>query len=291
MSDIISIQSHVAYGYVGNRAAVFPLQRLGWDVTAVNTVQFSNHTGYGRFTGDVFSADHIRDVVDGIEALTGFADVRALLTGYMGDQATGTAVLDALARLRAVRAETLYCCDPVMGDTGRGFFVREGLPEWMRDHALPAADIVTPNQFELAWLAGREIATRDDAVAAAAALRTRGPRVVLVTSLVVEDSQADRIAMLVDTAEGSWRVSTPLIDFETPPNGAGDFTAAMFLAGCLELGLGGDGPARALARTAAAVRILLEATHAAGSRELALIAAQNEIAAASGEAVTIERLR
>ncbi|AWN16698.1 pyridoxal kinase PdxY [Salinisphaera sp. LB1] len=291
MSEIISIQSHVAYGYVGNRAAVFPLQRLGWDVTAVNTVQFSNHTGYGRFTGEVFSAAHIREVVDGIEALTGFAGVRALLTGYMGDQATGAAVLDALARLRAAHPQALYCCDPVMGDTGRGFFVRDGLPQWMRDHALPAADIVTPNQFELAWLADRDITTRDDAVTAAAALRRRGPRVVLVTSLVVDDSQADRIAMLVDTADGSWRVSTPLIHFDPPPNGAGDFTAAVFLAGCLELGLGGDGPARALARTAAAVRILFEATQAAGGRELALISAQNEIAAASGDTVAIERLR
>ncbi|MES1956283.1 pyridoxal kinase PdxY [Salinisphaera hydrothermalis] len=291
MSDIISIQSHVAYGYVGNRAAVFPLQRLGWDVTAINTVQFSNHTGYGRFIGDVFSADHIRDVVDGIEALTGFARVRALLTGYMGDQTTGAAVLDALARLRAARPETLYCCDPVMGDTGRGFFVREGLPEWMRDQAVPSADIVTPNQFELAWLAGREIVTRDDAVAAAAALRERGPRVVLVTSLVVDDSDPDRIAMLVDTAAGSWRVSTPMIAFETPPNGAGDFTAAMFLAGCLDYGLGDDGPARALARTAAAVKILFEATRAAGSRELALIAVQDDIAAAVDAGVAIERLR
>lgn len=290
MSEIISIQSHVAYGYVGNRAAVFPLQRLGWDVTAINTVQFSNHTGYGRFTGEVFSAAHIAAVFDGVAALTGLAGTRALLTGYMGDQGTGRVVLDALARLRATSPQALYCCDPVMGDTGRGFFVREGLPEWMRDQALPAADIITPNQFELAWLAGHEINSRDDAVAAAAALRGRGPRVVLVTSLVVEDSRADRIAMLVDTAAGSWRVSTPRVHFETPPNGAGDFTAAMFLAGCLELGLGGDGPARALARTAAALRDLFAATQTAGGRELALIAAQDGIAAA-GATVAIERLR
>lgn len=291
MSDIISIQSHVAYGYVGNRAAVFPLQRLGWDVTAINTVQFSNHTGYGRFTGEVFSAEHVAEVFEGLAGLTGLAGIRALLTGYMGDQSTGAAVLDCLAGLREAEANALYCCDPVMGDTGRGFFVRAGLPEWMRDQAVPAADIVTPNQFELAWLAGMPVTTREQAITAAAALRTRGPRVVLVTSLVVEDSAPDRIAMLVDTAEGSWRVSTPLIAFETPPNGAGDFTAAMFLAGCLEHGLAGEGPAVALARTAAAVQILFETTQAAGRRELALIAAQNEIAAADGEQVAIERLR
>ncbi|WP_423821196.1 pyridoxal kinase PdxY [Salinisphaera sp. SPP-AMP-43] len=294
MSDIISIQSHVAYGYVGNRAAVFPLQRLGWDVTAINTVQFSNHTGYGCFSGEVFSAEHVADVFDGLAGLTGLAGlagVRALLTGYMGDQRTGAAVLDCLGRMRQANGHALYCCDPVMGDTGRGFFVRAGLPEWMRDQAVPAADIITPNQFELAWLAGLPVTTREQAITAAAALRAQGPQVVLVTSLVVEDSAADRIAMLVDTAEGSWRVSTPLIAFETPPNGAGDFTAAMFLAGCLEHGLAGEGPAVALARTAAAVQILFERTHAAGRRELALIAAQDEIAAACGDQVAIERLR
>lgn len=291
MSDIISIQSHVAYGYVGNRAAVFPLQRLGWDVTAINTVQFSNHTGYGRFTGEVMSAAHVADVFDGVAALTGLDSVRALLTGYLGDQTTGRVVLDALARLRTARPDVLYCCDPVMGDVGRGFFVREGLPEWMRDHALPAADIITPNQFELAWLAGHAVDTRDRALAAAAAIRARGPRAVLVTSLAVEDSADDRIAMLVDTAAGAWRVSSPRIHFDTPPNGAGDFTAAVFLAGCLEHGLGGEGPARALAQTAGAVQALFEATRAAGTRELALIAAQHAIAATAGDDVAVERLR
>lgn len=295
MDNIVSIQSHVAYGYVGNRAAVFPLQRLGYDVTAINTVQFSNHTGYGQFTGEVFSPEHVADVFAGMADLTGLADVRALLTGYMGDQRSGEVMLDALARIRQACPDALYCCDPVMGDTGRGFFVREGIPEWMRARSVPAADIVTPNQFELSWLAGREITTRAEALAAAADLRALGPRVVLMTSMAVEDTAADRIAMLVDTAQGSWRVSTPRIDFVTAPNGAGDFTTAVFLAGCLADGLGEDGPARALARTAAAVEILFAATRDAGTRELALIPAQDEITAALRGPVPahieIERLR
>ncbi|RJS93078.1 pyridoxal kinase PdxY [Salinisphaera sp. Q1T1-3] len=295
MSEILSIQSHVAHGYVGNRAAVFPLQRLGWDVTAINTVQFSNHTGYGAFTGEVFSPAHLADVLAGIESLTGFRDVAALLTGYMGDENTGEVTLDALRRIRAAAPEALYCCDPVMGDTGRGFFVRPGIPEWMRARALPAADIVTPNQFELAWLADQPVTTRAEALAATAALRGTGPAVVLVTSLAVEDTRPERIAMLVDTAEGSWRVSSPRIGFDIAPNGAGDFTAAVFLAGCLDAGLGGDGPARALARTAAAVEALFSATQAAGTRELALIGAQDAVAAAvrapAGTSIAIERLR
>lgn len=296
MNGIVSIQSHVAHGYVGNRAAVFPLQRLGYDVAAINTVQFSNHTGYGTFTGEVFSSDHVADVFAGIERLTGLRDVAALLTGYLGDRGTGEVVLDALSRIRRASPGALYCCDPVMGDTGRGFFVREEIPAWIRERAVPAADIVTPNQFELSWLAEREIHTRDDALAAAAALRARGPSVVLVTSMAVEDTRADRIAMLVDTADGAWRIATPRIDFETPPNGAGDFTAAVFLASCLACGLAEDGPARALAHTAAAIEILFDATRRAGRRELALIEAQDAITRAVRDPLetglpTLERLR
>jgi pyridoxine kinase len=291
VNEIISIQSHVAYGYVGNRAAVFPLQCLGWDVTAINTVQFSNHTEYDHFSGEVFSAEHIRAVFDGVATVAGLAGVQALLTGYMGDQTTGAVVLDALAAIRAANPKALYCCDPVMGDTDKGFYVRAGLPEWMRDHALPAADIATPNQFELAWLTGRELATREAVLAAAAELRRLGPEVVLVTSLAVEDSAAGRIDMLVDTAAGSWRVSTRRVAFTVPTSGAGDFCAAMFLAGCLEWGLDGAGPGRALARAAAAIQAVFDATQAAGARELALIAAQDEIRTSGSEALELERLR
>lgn len=291
MNKIVSIQSHVAYGYVGNRAAVFPLQRLGWDVIAINTVQFSNHTEYDSFSGDVFSARHIRDVFDGVVKVTDLADVSALLTGYMGDLETGRVILDVLADLRAANPDVLYCCDPVMGDVEKGFYVREGIPEWMRDRAIPAADIVTPNQFELAWLTGREITTLDQAVAAAETLRDQGPEVVLLTSLTVEDSKHDRIGMLVDCAAGSWRVSTRRVDFSVPTSGAGDFCAAMLLAGCLEWGMEGDGPARALGRTAAVIQAVFDATRETGSRELELIAAQNEITALGPDSVTVERLR
>lgn len=291
MSDIISIQSHVAHGYVGNRAAVFPLQRLGWDVDVVNTVQFSNHTGHPSFTGEVFSAEHIRAVIDGIQALTGFAGVRALLTGYMGDRSIGAAVLDTLARLRTAQPGALYCCDPVMGDPDGGCYVRADLPDWMRDHALPAADIITPNLYELSRLAGHEANTLAAVLEATATLRERGPRVVLITSLQVEDTPADRIAMLVDATDGSWRVTVPRLDLYSPFSGAGDFTAATFLAGCLEWGLDGAGPAHAMARTAAATRKLLEATQASGGSELALISAQDEYATARSDDVEIERLR
>ncbi|REC95086.1 pyridoxal kinase PdxY [Kushneria indalinina] len=281
MTHIISIQSHVAYGYVGNRAAVLPLQRLGCEVTAINTVQFSNHTGYGAFTGEVFTPDHLKDVLDGVEALTGLSNVQAVLSGYMGDEGIGRAVLESVTRVRAANPGALYCCDPVMGDIGRGFFVREGIPAWMRDCAVSAADIVTPNQFELAFLSDHAIESLDDVLSAAARLRAQGPSVVLVTSLDIDDSTAETIEMLVDTEAGSWRIATPRFDFPVAPNGAGDFTAAVFLACCLrdQDGITNEGPARALESTAEAVHALFTHTWQAGTRELAMIQAQDEIVA------------
>ncbi|MGQ9365785.1 pyridoxal kinase PdxY [Azospirillum sp. ST 5-10] len=277
MKSVISIQSHVAYGYVGNRAAVFPLQRLGFDVTAVNTVQFSNHTGYGAWTGQVFSAEHIADVLDGVAARGGIDRCDAVLSGYMGEAALGQVIVETAARVKAANPQALYCCDPVMGDVGRGFFVRPGLPDFIKAHAVPAADIVTPNQFELEFLADRTVATLEDALAATAALRARGPRLVLVTSLTRGDGDADRIEMLVDGADGAWAVATPRLPLDPPPNGAGDATAALFLAHMLRTG----DPAQALASATAAIYAVFEATQRSGERELQLIAAQDELVAPS----------
>ena len=172
---ILSIQSAVAYGHVGNSAAVFPLQRLGFEVWPVNTVLFSNHTGYGAWRGRVVGLDWVEEIIEGIAERGAIPRTRAVLSGYLGDPSLGEAVLRVVARVRAERPDMLYACDPVMGDEGRGFFVRPGIPEFFRDHAVPAADIVTPNQFELAWLAGRPVDGLDDALAAAAAVRATGP--------------------------------------------------------------------------------------------------------------------
>ena len=126
--NILSIQSWVAYGHVGNASAVFPLQRLGAEVWAVNTVQFSNHTGYGAWTGQVFTGEQVAAVIDGIAARGALARCDAVLSGYMGDAGIGAAILDAVARVRAAQPGGVYCCDPVIGDEGRGVFVRPGIP-------------------------------------------------------------------------------------------------------------------------------------------------------------------
>ena len=270
--NILSIQSHVAFGHVGNAAAVFPLQRLGFEVVAVNTVQFSNHTGYGAWTGQVFAPEHIAEVLEGVEARHGLDECGAVLSGYMGDAAIGEAILGAVARVRG-RGDALYCCDPVMGDVGRGVFVRPGIPEFMAARAVPAADIVTPNQFELELLTGRPAHTLAEIIAAAASLRGLGPRIVVVTSVMRADAPAEVIETLCATDEGAWLVRTPLLPLEPAPNGAGDAVAALFLGHFLRL----RDPAEALSLAVSGLYGVLDRTRQSGRREIQLVAAQDEL--------------
>jgi pyridoxine kinase len=275
MTAVLSIQSHVAYGHVGNSSAVFPLQRLGIEVWPVHTVQFSNHTGYGEWRGRVFDGQAVDEVVEGIADRGVLSGCDAVLSGYLGSADIGHAVVGAVARVRAANPAAVYCCDPVVGDVGRGVFVRPGIPEFMREVAVPAADLVTPNHYELDLLSGtttRSLASVKDAVAAVHAL---GPRVVLTTSLVAEDTPDDAVDLLASEGGRHWRVRTPRLDVEV--NGAGDAIAALFLAHWLDT----RSAAEALARAGASVHGLLASTEAAGSREILLVAAQDEFVAPS----------
>ena len=173
--ELLSIQSSVAFGHVGNSAAVFPLQRLGIEAWAVNTVHFSNHTGYGEWRGPLLSADELREVIQGVEERGALDRVAAVLSGYQGAEEVGAVVLDTVARVKELNPSAVYCCDPVMGDVGRGMFVRPGIPEFMRDQVVPAADVITPNHFELDFLSGRETRTVADVLDAVDAVRARGP--------------------------------------------------------------------------------------------------------------------
>ncbi len=269
--NLLSIQSHVAYGHVGNAAAVFPLQRLGVEVWPVHTVQFSNHTGYGAWRGDVFDSKLIREVTQGIEERGALPRCDGVLSGYMGSADTGEAILDAVGRVKTANPKARYCCDPVIGDVGRGVFVRPGIPEFMRERAVPAADVVTPNQFELDHLSGLTTKTLEEAVAACGAVHAMGPKHVLVTSLHVEDTPKDAIDMLASGPDGRFRVRTPLLEISV--NGAGDAIAAIFFAHLLFSG----STAEALSRAASSVYGVLSRTAQAGSREILLIEAQQEI--------------
>ena len=268
--NILSVQSHVAYGHVGNASATFPMQRLGHDVWPIHTVQFSNHTGYGSWTGRVFDGQAVEELVDGIAARGVLPSCDGILSGYMGSADIGQAILSTVARVREANPRALYCCDPVIGDVGRGVFVRPGIPEFMRDQAVPAADIVTPNQFELEYLAGAEIGSMADAKRALAAIRAMGPRVALVTSLHTEETPAGSVDLAAGEGGEVWRLRTPKLDLAV--NGAGDAIAALFLVHYLDTG----SARHALELAASSTYGLLKRTAEAGSREILTVAAQEE---------------
>lgn len=269
--NLLSIQSHVAYGHVGNASAVFPLQRLGVEVWPVHTVQFSNHTGYGAWRGQVFGADLVRDLVTGIEERGALPKCDGVLSGYMGDAAIGEAILDAVARVKSANAKAQYCCDPVIGDVGRGVFVRPGIPEFMRGRALPAADCVTPNQFELDYLSGRQSNTLPLALQAVGEIHRIGPKTVLVTSLHLDETPEDSLDLLASGPDGKFRLRTPLLDLSM--NGAGDAIAALFFYHLLKSG----STAEALSAASSSIYGVLTRTKERNSREILLVAAQEEL--------------
>ncbi len=269
--NLLSIQSHVAYGHVGNASAVFALQRIGVEVWPIHTVQFSNHTGYGAWRGRAFDGEAIQELVEGISDRGVLGACDGVLSGYMGSASIGAAILDAVARVRAANPKSHYCCDPVIGDVGRGVFVQPGIAEFMRDAAVPACDVATPNHFELDHLTGRTTATLAQVMDAVAALRALGPQTVLVTSLHVDDTPADAIELLACNGEGAWRLRTPKLPISV--NGAGDAIAALFYAHWLRSG----SAAEALSLSASSVFGILDRTAKAGSREILLVDAQDEL--------------
>jgi pyridoxine kinase len=269
MPAVLSVQSRVAYGHVGNAAAVFPLQCLGIEAWALDTVAFSNHTGHGKWRGDVVSAEMVADLFEGIAELGVLPQIDAVLSGYIGTAETGAVLLDIVGRVKEANPRAKFCCDPVIGDKDTGPYVRDGVAEFFRDAALALADIVTPNRFELEFLTGRSVASLKDAGEAAAVLRGRGPEIVLVTSL---DFVPDRLTMLAIGPEGAWAVETPHLPAVL--NGCGDVTAALFLGNLLS----GASLADALAYTAGAMFAVIETTVDLGRYELALVAAREELA-------------
>ena len=239
MPTVLSIQSWVACGNVGNTAALFPLQRLGCETWSLNTVAFSNHTGYGKWRGAAVPAQEIADLFEGIAELGILPRCDAVLSGYLGDADAGPLLLDIVGRVKQANPRALFACDPVMGDVGPGWYVRAGVPEFYRDHAIAVADIVTPNRFELEWLTARPVATLAEAGAA-------GP-------------------------DGVWAVDTPRLPIEA--TGCGDAVAALFLGWLLR----GKPLSEALATTIAAIYGVIEATMRSASAELALVDAQDEL--------------
>ena len=270
--NVLSIQSSVAVGHVGNSAAVPALQRLGVNVWPVNTVQLSNHPGHATWRGAAAPASLVSDIVAGIDALGVLATCDALLTGYLGDASLGAVVLDTLGRLRAANPDAVFACDPVLGDDGTGVYVSEGVAAYLRDAMVPRADILTPNRYEAEFLARQPIAGIDDALRAVETLRARGPQLVAVTSAPA-GGDAGVVGTLAADAGGAWLVRTPRLD--TDVHGAGDLFSALLLGHWLRR----DGLAAALSRAVSGLHAVLAATAASKAPELLLIETQDALAA------------
>lgn len=268
----LSIQSSVAYGHVGNSAAVFPLQRLGHEAWPVFTVHFSNHTGYGAWRGPMLGADNVREVITGIEERGVLGELDGVLSGYQGSADIADVILDAVDRVKAANPAASYTCDPVMGNATSGCFVDPSIPPIIRERVVPRADIITPNQFELGFMTHTEPRTLAETLDSADLARDLGPETVLVTSFPPEADPEGRIGLLAVTGDGAWLVDTPRLPLKA--NGSGDLTSALFTAHLLST----QDPATALARTASSVFAVLQATLDSGERELRIIAAQDAIA-------------
>jgi len=270
--QILSIQSAVAYGHAGNSAAVFPMQRIGVEVLPVYTVNFSNHTGYGAWRGPVMDPKDVAEVITGVEERGAFGTLDAVLSGYQGSDGIADVIIDAVARVKAANPAALYACDPVMGNAKSGCFVAPAIPALLRDRVVPVADIITPNQFELGFLTDTDPHTIEETLVSADKARAMGPSTILVTSVERPDREEGTIEMMVVDDNGAWIVTTPYLPMKA--NGSGDVTAALFTSHYAKTRDAAD----ALARTASSVYGLLEQTHAAGTKELQLIEAQEHYA-------------
>lgn len=274
---VLSIQSHVAYGHVGNDAAMLPLQMLGIEPVAVHTVQFSNHTGYGEFKGQVFTAAHVQDVLDGLRARGVLEHCTAVLSGYLGDAGVGEAIVSAVQEVRGARPRALYLCDPVMGDVGRGLFVRPGIPEFLRRRALSQASVITPNHYEFELLhGGGPLATVDATIAAARSLlgqmHDTTSALIVITSLRTDDLPQDQLATLAVNADSAWMVQTPFVDLQPLPNGMGDVFSAVLLGRLIR----GEAVPDALSSAVSTLYALVSHTQS-GQRDLQLVACREQL--------------
>lgn len=272
MKNILSIQSAVAYGHVGNSAAVFPLQRIGHEVWPVYTVNFSNHTGHGSWKGPMIPAEDVREVIAGIGDRGALKDVDVVLSGYLGGDDIAQVVVDTVKTVKEQNPAAVYSCDPVMGNAKSGCHVSENIPPLLRDTVVPVADIIAPNQFELGYLTGKDATDLESTLEAVEAAKAMGPSTVLVTSVERPDQPDDAVEMIVSDEHGAWIVQTPRLPFKR--NGSGDVACALFTGHYAETGDAAD----ALAKTASSVFDLLEATYKDDAPELLLVESQDAYA-------------
>lgn len=273
--SILSIQSHVSFGHAGNSAGVFPLQFLGFNIWPVYTVNYSNHTGYGKWQGQINSAEHIKSVVKGIFEVTPVSSCEALLTGYLGSDEIAKSIQEIVQNLKKANPNILYCCDPVMGDVGRGFFVKEGIPEFFKNNIVPMADIITPNHFEFNVLCG-ESTTYAKAISNAQAVISKGVKWVIVKSFIGEETLEGTLDILAISKNKTYKITTPYLTYKNlkPPVGTGDLFTALFLGNYLKTK--GE-VAKALETATESMFGILKVTRENNKYELEIVKAREEI--------------
>ncbi|MFD1787531.1 pyridoxal kinase [Sphingomonas floccifaciens] len=265
MTHVISIQSQVVHGHVGNSAAVFPMQAAGLDVAAVPTVLLSNHPHYPTVRGRTMPADLVADLLCGVEE-RGLVDHAAVVvTGYLGSVETGLVVADFIARAKARNHRMTHVCDPVIGDDDLGVFVEAGLIAVFRDVLVPMADVITPNRYELSLLSGCEIHVAAAVTDAANLLRARGIGAVVATGCRLDDTPQGTVETLTCTADSASRCGVPLLPIR--PCGTGDLFTALLVTRLIA----GDNAHAAAAGATRAVFAVLERTCAAGSSEMRIV--------------------
>lgn len=268
--NILSIQSHVSYGYVGNKAATFPLQSLGFDVWPIHTVQFSNHTGYGQWQGDIFSAQHIQSLIQGLESLALAKECHAVVSGYIGDKAIGETIVESVQRFKKVNPNLIYLCDPVMGNTGKkNCFVKADIPRFFCEVCLGVADIITPNHFEAEILGGMEISSVKDLQQVSSFFHMQGVSIIVITSLQLKESSdhKDYTAFISIKDGHQWLATVPESKLTYPINGTGDLFSALYLGHFL---LTKD-PVMALQCAMGTTNQIIETTAKTKQRELKIV--------------------
>ena len=261
---VISIQSQVVYGHVGNSAAVQPMQAMGLEVAAVPTTLLSNHPHYPTMRGRILETELVADLLLGVEERDLPMTSGAVVTGYMGSAANAAATAGFLRRWKAKNPALLHICDPVIGDDDLGVFVAEGLIEQFRDELTPMADIITPNQFELGRLVGERPDTVEGVIEATRILNARGTGRTVVTGCVLTDTAPGEVETVAVEGGVAHRTSIPRIPIR--PSGTGDLFTA-YLTGWL---MRGESLPQAAARATAGVQTVLLRTQAAGAFEMRL---------------------
>jgi len=225
---VLSIQSHVVSGYVGNKSATFPLQLLDFEVDAINSVQFSNHTGYAKgVRGQVLDDSQLQELMEGLEA-NQINKYSHIINGYIGSKSFLIKMGEVVKKLKEVNPGLIYVCDPVMGDSGPGLYVPKELLPVYQDVILPLADVAIPNQFEAELLTGQTITNEKEALAVMEMLHKKGVSTVILSS--TELGSSDHLVGLASCSKTGTKVKVLIPKLPAAFVGTGDLFTALSTA-------------------------------------------------------------